>query len=48
MQEYTDKKALVTEIKKTADIFIREFEDVAEIDRDIRFDEVDRTPQQNS
>ena len=46
MQEYTDKNALITEIKKTADIFIKEFEDVAETDKDICFDEVDRTPQE--
>jgi len=27
MQEYADKNALISEIKKTADIFIKEFDD---------------------
>lgn len=46
MQEYNNKDALVAEIYKTADIFIKEFEDVEEADKDIRYDEVDRTPQE--
>jgi hypothetical protein len=44
MQEYAGKNALIAEIKKTAEIFIKEFEDVAEADKDIRFNEIDRTP----
>ena len=46
MQEYTDKNAFVSEIRKTADLFIKEFEDIAETDRNVRYDEVDRTPQE--
>ena len=46
MQEYINKGALVDEIKKTADLFIKEFENVAEADKDIRFDEIERTPQE--
>ena len=46
MQEYADKKALATEIKDTAKLFIIEFEDIAEADKNIRYSEVDRTPQE--
>jgi hypothetical protein len=46
MQEYKDKNALIAEIKKTSEIFIKEFDDVAEADKNIRYDEVDRTPQE--
>ncbi len=44
MREYSDKKDLIAEISKTADMFIREFEDIREADKDIRFQEADRTP----
>ena len=44
MQEYASKTALMDEIKKTAELFIKEFDDVADTDKDIRFDGVDRTP----
>lgn len=37
MQEYADKNALISEINKTADIFIKEFEDVADSDKDISY-----------
>ncbi len=46
MQEYADRNALIAEIRKTADLFIKEFEDVAESDKDIRYDGVDRTPKE--
>ncbi|EGO62838.1 ClbS/DfsB family four-helix bundle protein [Acetonema longum] len=46
MQEYAGKTALVAEIEKAADMFIKEFESVAEADKDIRFGEVDRTPRE--
>ena len=46
MQEYRDKKALIDEIKETADLFIQEFEGLAEADKDLRYDGVDRTPQE--
>jgi hypothetical protein len=46
MQEYQSKQALIDEIKKTAELFIKEFDDIAEADKDIRCDEVDRTPQE--
>ncbi|MCL2082360.1 MAG: ClbS/DfsB family four-helix bundle protein [Oscillospiraceae bacterium] len=44
MQEYTSKAALIDEIRKTAGLFIKEFDDVADADKDLRFDGVDRTP----
>ena len=46
MQEYPDKKALINAIKETSNSFIQEFEGVAEADKDVRQDEVDRTPQE--
>ncbi len=46
MQEYADKNALIAEIRKTADLFIKEFEGVADADKDVRHDGVDRTPQE--
>jgi hypothetical protein len=30
MQEYQSKQALIDEIKKTAELFIKEFDDIAE------------------
>ena len=44
MQEYASKAALIDEIRKTAGLFIIEFDDVADADKNIRFDGVDRTP----
>lgn len=46
MKEYKNKEELIAEINKTAEIFIKEFADVAEADKDIRYEEVDRTPQE--
>jgi hypothetical protein len=46
MQEYTDKASLISEIKKTASLFIAEFEGISEADKSIRFEDVDRTPQE--
>ena len=46
MQEYTDKNAFFNEIKNTADLFIKEFESIAEADKNVRYGEVDRTPQE--
>jgi hypothetical protein len=46
MQEYNDKSILITEIRKTAELFIKEFDEVAEADKSIRYDDVDRTPQE--
>ena len=46
MQEYRDKKALIDAIRETAGLFIEEFEGVAEADKDVRHDGVDRTPQE--
>lgn len=46
MREYAGKDALIAEIEKTADLFIGEYKDVAEADKDIRFDGADRTPQE--
>ena len=44
MPDYASKSALIDEIRKTAGLFIKEFDDVADGDRDIRFEGVDRTP----
>jgi hypothetical protein len=46
MQEYADKAALISEIRKTADLFIREFDDVKETDKDNTVLGVDRAPAQ--
>ncbi|MDR0990897.1 MAG: ClbS/DfsB family four-helix bundle protein [Propionibacteriaceae bacterium] len=46
MREYASKQALAAEIEKTAQLFISEFDDIAEADKTIRFDGVDRTPQE--
>ena len=48
MQEYADKNTLVTEIRNTANLFIKEFDDISEADRNVRYDEIDRTTQQNT
>lgn len=44
MQEYASKEAFVAEIKRTADLFIKEFEAITEDQTDLRLEEVDRTP----
>ena len=46
MQSYSDKKTLINEINKTAGLFIKEFEDIDETCKNIRYNEVDRTPQE--
>ncbi|NLC67902.1 MAG: ClbS/DfsB family four-helix bundle protein [Clostridiaceae bacterium] len=46
MQGYESKKALITEIQKTADLFINEFSGIKESDKDRLIDGVDRTPAQ--
>jgi hypothetical protein len=46
MQGYDSKKALLAEIENTAVLFINEFSDVKEEDKDRLIDGVDRTPAQ--
>ncbi|WMJ84900.1 ClbS/DfsB family four-helix bundle protein [Oscillospiraceae bacterium LTW-04] len=46
MQGYVDKRALIAEIEKTAVQFISEFDGIAEAEKDLCFDGVDRTPQE--
>lgn len=46
MQEYESKKALIEEIEKTAALFIDEFLNVKEADKDRLVGDVDRTPAQ--
>ncbi|MDR0908396.1 MAG: ClbS/DfsB family four-helix bundle protein [Spirochaetaceae bacterium] len=46
MKDYENKQALINEIKAAADAFIKEFDEIAESDKDIRLDGVDRTPQE--
>lgn len=47
MQEYTSKEAFITEIKKRADLFINEYQDIKEEDKDLRLEEGERTPFEN-
>lgn len=46
MAEYVHKAALIAEIEKTSKAFIKEFDDIKEDDKNIRYDGVDRTPQE--
>ena len=46
MQEYKSKQELIEEISKRAKLFIDEFSDITEKDRNKLIDEVDRTPAQ--
>lgn len=46
MQEYVSKEAFAAEIEKTAGLFLREFDEVAESELDVRLDGVDRTPRE--
>ena len=46
MREYTSKEALAEEIKKTADQFIGEFDDITDNDSDLRLEGVERTPRE--
>lgn len=47
MQEYTSKEGFITEIKKRADLFINEYQDIKEEDKDLRLEEGERTPFEN-
>ncbi len=44
MQTYADKNALLSEISKTAGLFIKEFKEIPDTDKDLRLESVDRTP----
>ncbi|MDR0622757.1 MAG: ClbS/DfsB family four-helix bundle protein [Deltaproteobacteria bacterium] len=44
MQDYESKRALINEINKTSVLFIKEFDGIAEADKDIRVNQVDRAP----
>lgn len=46
MQEYGDREALITEIEKTARLFIAEFREVSGENADLRLEGVDRTPRE--
>ncbi|BCJ95827.1 hypothetical protein acsn021_33960 [Anaerocolumna cellulosilytica] len=46
MREYTNKNEMILEIRKTADLFEREFDVILETEKDIRVDDVDKTPQE--
>ena len=47
MQEYASKEAFIAEIKKTASAFIKEYDGIAEADKDLRMEEAERTPFEN-
>ncbi len=46
MQTYSNKDDLIFEISKRAELFINEFSDVSESDKDVYKIGVDRTPAQ--
>jgi hypothetical protein len=46
VQEYDNKAALIAAIQKTYQLFDREFDEVPEEKKDIRIEEVDKTPQE--
>lgn len=46
MQAYSDKKNLIAEVENAAALFIAEFGGIEEADKNLRFDGVDRTPQE--
>lgn len=46
MAEYQNRQEFISEISKRAKLFIEEFDDVNEINKDILLNEVDRTPAQ--
>ena len=46
MQEYNSKSAFIDEINKTAQLFIREFDGIEEVNKDTRYIEIERTPQE--
>ncbi|MBV1820324.1 ClbS/DfsB family four-helix bundle protein [Anaerosalibacter bizertensis] len=46
MENYKNKEELISEIRKTAGLFIKEFEDINEEDKDALLEGVDRTPSQ--
>ena len=46
MATYTTKKELIFEIEKTANLFIQEFNDIKEAQKDVMVEEIDRTPAQ--
>lgn len=47
MQEYTSKVVFVEEIQKTARLYISEFADIEEKDRDLRLEDGEKTPYEN-
>ena len=47
MRTYENKEELKTEIRKTFEKYISEFDNISEALKDIRVDEVDRTPAEN-
>ena len=47
MRTYVNKEELKTEIRKTFEKYISEFDNIPEALKDIRVDEVDRTPAEN-
>lgn len=47
MRTYENKEELKTEIRKTFEKYISEFDNIPEALKDIRVDEVDRTPAEN-
>lgn len=46
MAKYKTKKELILEIEKTANLFINEFRDINETQKDLVVEGIDRTPSQ--
>lgn len=47
MIEYADKQQLIDAIKRSASLYIKEFDDIEESDKDWRMEERERTPYEN-
>ena len=47
MKEYASKSELIGEIRKTAEAYIGEFQEIAEADKGLRLEENERTPYEN-
>lgn len=47
MIEYADKQQLIEAIKNSAALYIREFDDIGDADKDVRLEAGERTPYEN-
>lgn len=47
MKEYASKEAFIAEIRKTANLFVKEFDEISEEDKDLCMEDGERTPYKN-